>query len=63
MPQQQQQQQLQFYFCYDPHLAQVLKAENQKLITVALATKTKKTFWLYQRTAELTEILDNYFSK
>lgn len=31
MPQQQQQQQLQFYFCYDPHLAQVLKAEKQKI--------------------------------
>lgn len=54
---------IQFYFCYDPNLAEVLKAEKQKLITVALAAKTKKTFWLYMRTTELTEILDNYFSK
>ena len=54
---------IKFYFCYDPHLANLLRQENQKLITVALATKAKKTFWLYQRTAELTEILDNYFSK
>lgn len=56
-------QEIQFYFCYDPNLAEVLKTEQQKLITVALAAKTKKTFWLYQRTAELTAILDNYFSK
>lgn len=53
---------IQFYFCYDPNLAEVLRAEKQKLITVALAPRTKKTFWLYQRTTELTAILDNYFS-
>lgn len=54
---------LKFYFCYDPNLASKLKEKKQKLITVALAPKTKKTFWLYQRTDELTSILDEYFKK
>ena len=55
-------EQIKFYFCYDPKLANKLKQENQKLITVAIAPSTNKTFWLYQRTKKLTAILDEYFA-
>ena len=55
-------EEIKFYFCYDPNLADKLKQEKQKLITVAIAPSTNKTFWLYQRTNELTAILDEYFA-
>ena len=55
-------EEVKFYFCYDPNLATKLKQEKQKLITVAIAPSTNKTFWLYQRTNELTAILDEYFA-
>ena len=50
-----------FYFCYDSQLANKLKQEKQKLITVAISPNTGKKFWLYQRTIELTRTLDEYF--
>ncbi|QIW56492.1 hypothetical protein GU335_07825 [Pseudolactococcus raffinolactis] len=47
-----------FYFCYNSRYAELLKARGFKAITTAINPKSMNTFWLYMRTNEFEQALE-----
>lgn len=51
-------EEVKFYFCYNSRFADELKAKGFKAITTAINPKSQNTFWLYMRTNEFEQALE-----
>ena len=51
-------EEVKFYFCYNSRFADELKSKGFKAITTAINPKSQNTFWLYMRTNEFEQALE-----
>lgn len=51
-------EEVKFYFCYNSRFADELKIKGFRAITTAINPKSQNTFWLYIRTNELENALE-----
>lgn len=49
-----------YFFCYSSRLSLFLRNKGFKFITEAKHKDTRKTFWFYEGTGELNEVLIEY---
>lgn len=52
-----------FFFCFDIRLATYLNSRGMNYIINATHKKSNNEFYLYLRTKELTELLDNFHKR
>lgn len=49
-----------FFYCYSPPLKDRLLDKGERFICVGLHEKTRKKFWLFERTDNLNEVLTEW---
>jgi hypothetical protein len=49
-----------FFYCYSTNLYHFLKANGQRYICTGLHEKTRRQFWQFRKTAEVSRLLDEY---
>lgn len=49
-----------YFFCYSPRLKDRFLDEGERYICVGLNEHTRKKFWLFENTASLNRILDDW---
>lgn len=50
----------QFFFCYSSDLHKYIQKHNIKYVCAALTENKHRKFWLYMRTEQLREVLNQY---
>jgi hypothetical protein len=46
-----------YFFCYDSKVSAYLRRKGNRYITVAIHPDTRRKFWLFRQSKELTEAL------
>lgn len=52
-----------FFYCYNKDLAMKIKGEGIPVLTIAENIKTGKLFSMFQKSARLQKVIDNYIEE
>lgn len=52
-----------FYYCYNTHAKKYLMDRGFRYILVNVNTNSGRKFWMFERTEELSNILDEFYGK
>lgn len=49
-----------YFFCYSINLFRFIRSKGVKYISKGINPSTNKTFWLFEKTEELSQVLEQW---